>query len=202
MSRLDLDAALARATAIGRFLVSGDQLMISITGALLLLAFVLAIIAIWRGRRREARQPAMSPEASGFTRWLTPMGMMSIPAEQAVVNRPRRRSGSVKTVKVHTPVSKVSARALKNAGADALEIARRTGLSRDAVVMMMAKADPRAAAARTAASKAVVPKRDVTRTVYTESRSMVEPSTYGHAEAARTAPKSRALGTRFTARLG
>jgi hypothetical protein len=202
MPRFDYARAQVRATEIAQFAFAPDQVAITVTGMLLIVTFGLAMTAIWRGRRREAPQPAMTPETSGFRRWLTPMGMASIPAEQAVVNRPRRKSGAVKTVSVSTPVSKVSARVLKHAGADALEIARRTGLSRDAVHMMMAAADAKGAMLRATVPKPVA-RPEPTRSVAT-SRAMVDPSPHaGASAAARMAPhpKLRALGTRLNARL-
>lgn len=175
-----------------------EQLDAMIVGGVLVIVLALALVAIWKNRRRTAEAPVNAPSvASGFTRWLTPMGMKSIPAEQAVVVRPRRKSGSNKTIKVSTPVSKVPTRALKGARADALEIARKTGLARDAVVMMMANANPQAAAKKSAAKPVAQP---ATRTVAT-ARGMTAPGAYGAAPRAPAPTNGRALGTQFNARL-
>ena len=201
MPRFDFAEAQARAIEFAQVAFAPDQVAITVTAILLVIAFSLSIAAIWRGRRR-VEVPSVTPSpASGFTRWLTPMGMASIPAAQGVAARPARKSGSMKAIKVNTPVSKVSAKALKHAAGDALEIARRTGLSRDAVAMMMAKADPKAAAARSAPPRMVAPMQEPTRSV-SNGRAMVEPSPYAAAAAAKVAPKAKGLGTRFNARLG
>ena len=175
-----------------------EQLDAMIVGGVLVIVLSLALVAIWKNRRRTTEVPATAPSAaSGFTRWLTPMGMKSIPAEQAVVARPRRKSGSNKTIKVSTPVSKVPTRALKGSRADALDIARRTGLARDAVVMMMANANPQLAEKKPAAKPALQP---ATRTVATE-RGMSAPGAYGGAPRTPVPTTARALGTQFNARL-
>ena len=182
---------------VGRIGVD-DQLDTMIVGGLLVIVLALALLAIWKNRRRAAEAPVATPSnASGFTRWLTPMGMKSIPAEQAVVARPRRKSGSNKTIKVSTPVSRVPTRALKGARADALDIARKSGLARDAVVMMMANANPQPAAKKTVAKPAAQP---ATRTVATE-RGMTAPGAYGAAARTPAPTNGRALGTQFNARL-
>ncbi|MDZ7630599.1 MAG: hypothetical protein U5K74_04360 [Gemmatimonadaceae bacterium] len=91
---------------------------------------VLSLLTIWRGRSRAAAASVpMNPPsgASGFRRWLTPMGMKSIPAEQAVVASTCRRSGSNKTIRVTTPVAQGTRRARSRPrDADAREIAART----------------------------------------------------------------------------
>ena len=180
-----------------------EQLDATIVGGLLVIVLALALSAIWTNRRRAAEAPEASPPTnSGFTRWLTPMGMKSIPAEQAVVSRPRRKSGSNKTIRVSTPVSKVPTRALKGARADALDIARKTGLARDAVVMMMANAAPKTAPRPTAASLTAASQAP-TRSVSSE-KGMSAPGAYTTAQRAvpeRTASRAP-VGTRFTARLG
>ena len=204
MDAIHLTKISAAVTEFGRRAFGIDSPEVMITAALLTAVFLLAVAAIWRGRRRAAALRAAPANASGFKRWLTPMGMQSIPAEQAVVTRPRRKSGSVKTIRVSTPVSKVPARALKRAGADALEIARKTGLARDAVVMMMANANPQAAAE--ARNKQVVkaPAVNQPRSANDE-RAMTAPSGYGNAprkQAPTTGARGNTLGTQFNARIG
>ena len=116
MQTIDIAQLRTRATEIGQQLIAPDQIVVTITAALLVVVFLLAIGTIWRGRRRTtvALPPASNP--SGFKRWLTPMGMKSIPAEQAVAARMRRKSGSNKTIKVSTPVSRVSSNAWRSPG--------------------------------------------------------------------------------------
>ena len=206
MQVIDLGKIRSDVIGSGERILASDQLDVMIAGALLVVVFLLAVATIWRGRRRAAAvaaQPAPM-NASGFKRWLTPMGMQSIPAEQAVVVRPRRKSGSQKTIRVSTPVSKVAPRALKRAGADALEIARKTGLARDAVVMMMANANPQTAAPKhQPADRAAAKTQSPTRSVSTE-RAMTAPGAY--TQAARTRPgnttqRDESRGTRFSARV-
>jgi len=192
--------ALAAMDAIGRM----NATETAIVGGLLTATIVLSLTRIWRMRSPRMASMAIGTEspsiASGFTRWLTPMGMKSIPAAQAVVAR-QSRSGSTKTMKVNTPVSKVSARSLRSVGANELEIARRSGLSRDAVAMMMANADARAGTRRPSASSVKAASTVPTRTVSTE-RAMLAPGARNGG--ARTQPENggRKLGTQFTARLG
>ena len=204
MDAIHLTKISAAVTEFGRRAFGIDSPEVMITAALLTAVFLLAVAAIWRGRRRAAALRAAPANASGFKRWLTPMGMQSIPAEQAVVTRPRRKSGSVKTIRVSTPVSKVPARALKRAGADALEIARKTGLARDAVVMMMANANPQAAAE--ARNKQVVKAPTVNQPrSANDERAMTAPSGYGNAprkQAPTTGARGNTLGTQFNARIG
>lgn len=195
--------AIAAMDAIGRMGTTET----AIAGGLLSATIVLSLASIWRNRTPRAPHLANtaigteSPSAaSGFTRWLTPMGMKSIPAAQAVATRPSR-STSNKTMKVNTPVSKVSARSLKSVGANELEIARRSGLSRDAVAMMMANAGARTGTPRPSASSVKAASTSPTRTVSTE-RAMSAPGARNGG--ARTQPDGggRALGSQFSARLG
>jgi hypothetical protein len=207
MQVIDLGKIRADVITSGERILASDQLDVMIAGALLTVVFLLAVAAIWRGRRRAAAvasQPA-PVNASGFKRWLTPMGMQSIPAEQAVVVRPRRKSGSQKTIRVSTPVSKVPTRALKRAGADALEIARKTGLARDAVVMMLANANPQMAVARSqSVERAAVKHQPAPTRNVSSDRAMSAPGAY--APVARTQPanapqRGDSRGTRFSARV-
>ena len=204
MQTNDIAQLRTRATELGQQLIAPDQIAVTIAAALLSLVFLLAIGTIWRGRRRRvAAQPSAS-NPSGFTRWLTPMGMKSIPAEQAVAARMRRKSGSNKTIKVSTPVSKVHTRVLRSAGADALEIARKTGLARDAVVMMMANANPHGVAKKQTSAKVAAAAQTPTRSVSSE-RAMTEPGAYAtasRAQAPAPAARNRTLGTQFNARIG
>ena len=202
MRTFDVAAIGTQAGAFVQRVAAGHPPEVLITSGLLLTVILLSLLAIWRNRTRNDVPRVTPSAASGFTRWLTPMGMQSIPAAQAVVHRPKRRSGSNHTIKVSTPVSKVTARAVRGAGASALEIARRTGLSRDAVAMMMAAAEPRAPQPKPSATRSKTAPQEPTRSVAT-SRAMSAPSAY--ASIPRTAPPpsaSRALGTRYNARVG
>lgn len=204
----DLQAqALSAMDAIGRI----DTTETAIVGGLLSATIVLSLASIWKNRTARtprltstANSTANSTEApsiaSGFTRWLTPMGMKSIPAAQAVVARVSR-SGSPKSMKVSTPVSKVSARSLKSVGANELEIARRSGLSRDAVAMMMANADARVGAHRPSASSVKAASKAPTRTISTD-RAMSAPGARSGAGRGQPEGAGRTLGTQFMARLG
>lgn len=192
--------ALSVVDAIGRI----DSTETAIVGGLLSATIVLSLASIWRNRAARLASTATSTEspsiASGFTRWLTPMGMKSIPAAQGAVTRPAR-SGSNRTMKVFTPVSKVSARSLKSVGANELEIARRSGLSRDAVAMMMANSNARAGTRRPSASSVKAASTAPTRTISTD-RAMSAPGARGGAGRGQTDGAGRTLGTQFTARLG
>jgi hypothetical protein len=187
-----------------RHVLSSDNLDVIVVGTLLVVVFLMAVATIWRGRRRTAKLHTAPANASGFKRWLTPMGMQSIPAEQAVVVRPRRKSGSVKTIKVSTPVSKVPARALKRAGVDELELARKSGLARDAVAMMMANANPTAAAAAKNNLHAKTVAAAQTRAANAE-RAMTAPSAYGNQATRKQLANNESrgpVGTRLNARIG
>ena len=201
MDAIDVSKISAPVTEFVQRTLGIDSIEVTIAAALLVVVFLLAVATIWRGRRRAEATRAQAASTSGFKRWLTPMGMQSIPAEQAVVVRPRRKSGSMKAIKVSTPVSRVPVRALKKAGADALEIARKTGLARDAVVMMLANANPQAADAKRKQTENAT-KAAPTRASNTE-RAMTAPGAYGNAP--RTQPAAGGsrgtVGTRFNARV-
>lgn len=198
MNAISLDQLPAQATATLERVAGHPDLDLYIVGSLLVIVLAMSLFTIWRGRARVIT-PATTPSAaSGFRRWLTPLGMKSIPAEQATVTRPQRTSGSNKTIRVTTPVSRVPARALKASNADPLEIARRSGLARDAVVMMMANADPRAHAARRSTTKPAV--QPASRTVTTD-QGMSAPGAYGGAPRPKAPQGGRTLGTQFNARL-
>lgn len=187
-----------------RRILASDNFDVIVVATLLVIVFLMAVATIWRGRRRAVKQYAAPANANGFKRWLTPMGMQSIPAEQAVVVRPRRKSGSQKTIKVSTPVSRVPARALKRAGVDELELARKSGLARDAVAMMLANANPTAAAAAKNNLHAKTVAAAQTRAANAE-RAMMAPSAYGNAPARKqtlTSESRGAAGTRLNARIG
>ncbi len=161
----------------------------------------LSLYTIWRNRVRATIPKATPSATSGFTRWLTPMGMQSISAAQAVAPRTPKASGSSRAIKVSTPVSKVSARALRSADATPLDIARKTGLSRDGVAMMLATSGRPAPKPAAVAKPVAVPAP--TRTVATgRTPVMLAPGAY--TAAPRTAPQAaaRVLGTQFNARLG
>jgi len=194
----------AQAVSVLQAMGSIDATETAIVGGLLSATIVLSLAAIWRNRTPRLSSTAGSTQspsiAHGFTRWLTPMGMTSIPAAQAVVARVSR-SGSHKSMKVSTPVSKVSARSLKSVGASELEIARRSGLSRDAVAMMMANADARAGARRPSASSVTAASKAPTRSVSTD-RAMSAPGARSGSGRMQADGAGRTLGTQFTARLG
>lgn len=201
MRSLDSDRLWAQAMATLSRLTANPDFDLIIVGSLLAVVLVLSLVTIWRGRARNSAAPIDAPShMSGFRRWLTPMGMQSIPAEQGVVARPRRRSGSNKTIRVSTPVSKVATRALKASGADPLDIARRTGLARDAVVMMMANADPKAQAAKTTAARPATNTKAPVRTAASE-RAMTAPGAYSGAPRTPPPATGRTVGTQFNARI-
>lgn len=202
MQGVDIIAIRAQAAQAGERVIASGNLDILIVGALLAVVIVMTLSTIWKNRTRvEAPLPKLS-STSGFTRWLTPMGMKSIPAEQGVAAaRPRRKSGAQRTIKVSTPVSKVPQRALK-VGASPLEIARRSGLARDAVVMMMANAAPKPVVKKPTPAKVAAATQAPTRTESTD-RAMSAPGAYTAAQ--RVIPERTAnrgvIGSRFSARL-
>jgi hypothetical protein len=135
-------------------------------------------------------------------RWLTPKGSQAVTAEQAsMAVRPKRKSGSHKSIKVVTPVSKVPQRALK-AGASTLEIARKSGLSRDGVAMMMAAAAPKSAA-KPAVAAAAQPAAAARATGSASAgAAMIAPGAYTQAQRVIPAKTERpGVGTRFNARV-
>lgn len=205
MPTIDLIAIREQATAIAQRVLAGEQLDLVIVGTLLVMVIVLALSSIWRNRARREVPLAAPSAGSGFMRWLTPMGEKSIPAAQATAGapRPRRQSGSSKSIRISTPVSKVPQRALK-AGGDPVDIARRTGLSRDAVAMMMAAAAPKVQRVAASADGRAAQTARVVSSGQAAERAMVAPGAY--AQAQRVIPakmeRSGAVGTRFTARLG
>ncbi len=208
MPTIDLIAIREQATVIAQRVLAGEQLDLVIVGTLLMVVIVLALSSIWRNRARREVPMAAPSNGSGFMRWLTPMGMKSIPAAQATggAPRPRRNSGSNKLIRISTPVSKVPQRALK-AGGDPVDIARRTGLSRDAVAMMMAAAAPKSSAAKPAVTRGDARAQQTTRTVADtaiSARAMSAPGAYTQAQRVIPAKleRSGAVGTRLNARLG
>ncbi|MES3034859.1 MAG: hypothetical protein V4813_12745 [Gemmatimonadota bacterium] len=210
MPTIDLAAIREQVTVMAQRLLAIEQLDLMIVGALLVVVIALALSSIWRNRARRELAMATPSSGSGFMRWLTPAGMKSISGAQASEDapRPRRHSGSNKSIRVTTPVSKVPQRALK-AGGDPVDIARRTGLSRDAVAMMMAAAAPRPQAARATASvtkadgRAASAPRTAQNGQATE-RAMVAPGAYTQAQRVIPSKTERtgAVGTRLNARLG
>jgi hypothetical protein len=189
----------AQTTALVQQLLSHPDLDLIIVGSLLVVVILLSLFTIWRGRSHAApRQSVAASSGSGISRWLTPHGTASVPAEQVAATRARRKSGSYKAIRVVTPVSKVSARALKARDADALAIARRSGLARDAVAMMLANADPKRATRSTTATTA--PASQPASRGAANERGLSAPGAGNTAP--RTAPAGgRALGTRFNARV-
>jgi hypothetical protein len=196
-------------------MMAGENFDLVIAGALLLAVVTLTLSSIWRTRRRAAAVTttaltAASSSVSLITRWLTPTGTNSIAADRPTAVSVRRRSGSHRSIRVPTPVSKVPQRALKE-GADALAIARKSGLSRDGVAMMIATAMPRSVAKPVAkpmvamvAASAPAAARQVSRVSQENAgRAMSAPGAYTQAQRAVTAKVERAgVGTYFSARLG
>jgi len=203
-----------QATVTVQRMMAGENFDLVIAGALLLAVATLTLSSIWRTRRRTvAVTSAVLPSVSAITRWLTPTGTKSVTTERLVVSAVLRRSGSHRSIRVSTPVSKVPQRLLKE-GADALAIARKSGLSRDGVAMMIAAATPRSAAKPVAkpvvamvASSAPAPARQVRQvsSVSQENsgRAMSAPGAYTQAQRVIPAKVERAgVGTYFSARLG
>jgi hypothetical protein len=202
MRALDLTAMREAVTTFVQRVSAEQPVDVLVVGGLLIAVIVLTLVAIWKSRKSTRTEQLIAPPAeSGFMRWLTPMGMKSVSPTQAVVVRKRLKTGSTKTVRVITPVSKVPARALRAAGASPLEIARRTGLARDAVSMMMANAGATPVSRPTRALPTTL-----TRSVKAERKQLTTgaPTSYAAASAA-SAPAPRGtsgpVGTRFTARL-
>jgi hypothetical protein len=187
-------------------LLAGTPLDVLVVGALLVSVLVLSLVVIWQQRRRVAPVPALTPAPeSGFMRWLTPLGMTSVAGTKTkAMTRSRRKTPQVATVRVITPVSKVHPRALRAPGATPLEIARRTGLARDAVSLMLAHAS---------AGEAPRQRRALPATTGTAARSQRRlaagaapvdaPAAYAAAPSAgaRPAREARTVGTRLDARI-
>ena len=204
MQGIDLDAIREQAAIIVQGIMAGENLDLVISGALLLAIVALSLASVWRNRSRAATVAAPSSAAdSGLLRWLRPKATMLVTAAPtAMVARAKRTSGSHRTMRVITPVSKVPVKALK-VGADLMEIARRSGLSRDGVAMMMAAAAPRSAARPTV--EAQVSTRAAARQPGNEhaGRAMMAPGAYTQAQRVIPSKVERgAVGTRYTARLG
>lgn len=206
MPTIDLTNIREQATVVAQRIMSSENLDLMIVGTLLAIVIVLSLATIWRNRVRNAAPATRPSSASGFTRWLTPLGARSIPADAGTpLPEPRRKSGSQKVIRVSTPVSRVPTRALKAAGANALDIARKTGLARDAVTMMIANAAPKNAPATPQAKPAIAAKATVAQAparAADAGRAMSAPGAYTAAQRA-IAPKvdRGGVGTRFTARL-
>lgn len=205
MQGIDLDAIREQAAIIMQGIMAGENLDLVISGALLLAIVALSLASVWRNRV-PAATVAAPPSAAGrgLLRWLMPKATKSVTAAPtAMVAQAKRTSGSHKTMRVITPVSKVPMKALK-VGADLMEIARKSGLSRDGVAMMMAAAAPRSAARPTIEAQAST--RAAARQPGNEQqagRAMMAPGAYTQAQRVIPAKVERgAVGTRYTARLG
>jgi hypothetical protein len=202
METVDIEAVRAQAAVIMRGIMAGENLDLVISGAMLLAITALSLTYIWRNRAPAPPTAATPAAAGGMLRWLTPNGSQNVAAEQAAMaTRPKRNSGSHKTMKVITPVSKVSQRALK-AGATPLELARKSGLSRDGVAMMMAAAAPKSAARPAIAAAAQPAPAARTAGSPNEGRAMMAPGAYTQAQRV-IPPKTErpGVGTRFNARV-
>ena len=202
METVDIEAVRVQAEVIMRGIMAGENLDLVISGAMLLAITALSLTYIWRNRAPAPPMAATPAAAGGMLRWLTPKGSQSVTAEEAaIVTRPKRMSGSHKTIKVITPVSKVSQRALK-AGATPLELARKSGLSRDGVAMMMAAAAPKSAARPAMAAAAQPAAAARTTGSPNEGRAMMAPGAYTQAQRVIPAKAERpGVGTRFNARV-
>jgi hypothetical protein len=169
---------------------------------LLLVAMAITVRALVMGQPERARG-AQPTKASGFTRWLTPMGMSSVlssAGDDEPASRTVRKSTSMKAIKVRTPVSRIATKVIAATNRDPREIARRTGLSRDAVTLMLASTEQRRAPRGTPSRPTKVTKT-ITRAA-NDGRAMSAPGART-AEPVRAdnAVAKRALGTRFNARL-
>ena len=99
MPAIDVDETRKQVAAVTQQIMANENLDLFIVGVLLGVVVLLTLFTIWRGRAPRNAAPIAAPSnASGFRRWLTPMGMKSIPAEQAVVTRPRRKSGRIGSI--------------------------------------------------------------------------------------------------------
>lgn len=107
-----------------------------------LLACALLLVHLGSRRPRGVAGAAPRPPAatSGFRRWLTPFGMPSI-ASLAQVRRgtpvPIAATAARRTPRTQPVVDAGAVTRLARAGSDAAEIARRTGLARDAVRLVL-----------------------------------------------------------------
>jgi hypothetical protein len=129
MSRL-VDVALLFATA--------DQW----AGAVLLAcALLLVHLGSRRGRAGVPVPPRAPHAASGFRRWLTPFGVPSLatlaPARRGTPILPAAQPVARRTPRPRPVVDAGAVTRLARAGSDAAEIARRTGLARDAVRLVL-----------------------------------------------------------------
>jgi hypothetical protein len=201
MQTITIDAVRAEAAVIMQGIMAGENFDLVISGVLLLAITALSLTYIWRNRAPAAPVAPAPANSGGMLRWLTPKRSQAVTAEQAsMAVRSKWKSGSHKTVKVSTPVSKVSQRALR-AGADPLEIARKSGLSRDGVVMMMAAAAPKTQAKPAAAAAQPSAAARTTGTA-NEGRAMMAPGAYTQAQRVIPAKVERpGVGTRFNARV-
>ena len=172
-----------------------------VIGAMLVAVIVLCLGSIWRAHRRTrvTSGPVTTP-LPGISRWLTPMGLASISAPLNAVAKTRRKSGSQKAIRVQTNVSKVPARTLRAPNASALTIARRSGLARDAVTLMLANAGGGNAVAQKSKARASAPTHPSAQAAIA-SRAMSAPGAYTTAQRALPPKTNRALGTQFNARL-
>jgi hypothetical protein len=205
MPALDFVTLREQAAGMAQGVMAGDNLDLVIAAALLVAVVTMTLTSIWRTRRRAAvAAPATPSTAARIARLLTPAGLMKISAEHALAAaRPRRKSGSHQTIRVSTPVSRVPQRALK-AGADALTIARTSGLSRDGVAMMIAAAAPRTVAKAIVATSAATPTApERPRSTTSAARAMSAPGAYTQSQRVIPPKGDRAaVGTYFSARLG
>lgn len=204
MQGIDLDAIREQAAIIVQGIMAGENLDLVISGALLLAIVALSLASVWRNRVRAVTVTTLPSAAGrGLLRWLRPKDRKSVTAAPtAMVARAKRTSGSHRTMRVITPVSKVPMKALK-VGADLMEIARKSGLSRDGVAMMMAAAAPRTAAKPTVEAQAST--RAAARQPGNEQqagRAMMAPGAYTQAQRVIPAKVERpGVGTRFSARV-
>ena len=207
MPALDIVTIREQVGNMAQRILAGENLDLVIAATLLVAVVTMTLTSIWRNRRRVTAAGVATPStAMRIARLLTPAGMMQVSAERAVAAaRPRRKSGPHTTIRVSTPVSKVPQRALK-AGADALAIARKSGLSRDGVAMMIAAASPRTMvkpATATAKIAAVHSAPERPRNTQSAGRALSAPGAYTQSQRVIPPKGDRAgVGMYFSARLG
>jgi len=204
MPAFDIVAFREQAAGMAQRIMAGENLDLVIAAALLVAVVTMTLTSIWRNGRRTATAavPGQFGDSALFrTKECTVTELSGARAVAAA--RPRRKSGSHQTIRVSTPVSKVPQRALK-VGADALAIARKSGLSRDGVAMMIAAAAPRPVAnAAVVTSTATPPAPERQRSNQSAGRAMSAPGAYTQSQRVIPPKGDRAgVGTYFSARLG
>jgi hypothetical protein len=152
----------------------------------------LATLLVWRALKPAPKAvPVRAPSArSGFTRWLTPMALPVMHASGAAT---RALTVSKKSHAAKPVVRRTAVKLLASTGAEARDIARRTGMSRDAVAMMMASGS-----AAAPAMKSTVRAAAAARKVAAAERTMQAPAR-GIAELRASRRDRQDKGTKFQA---